>query len=136
MKNKSLTLAIDFDGTLVENAYPKIGKPVLFAFETLKQLQDEGYRLILWTYRHDKELEEAVNFCQKKGINFYAINKNFPEEVMDDTMSRKILADVYIDDRNIGGLIEWGEIYRLLVKEGGGLKKEKKSKGIFSIFKK
>ena len=44
-------LAIDFDGTIVEDAYPKIGKPNIFAFETLKKLQSEGYRLILWTYR-------------------------------------------------------------------------------------
>jgi hydroxymethylpyrimidine pyrophosphatase-like HAD family hydrolase len=136
MRNKSLTIAIDFDGTLVENAYPKIGKPVLFAFETLKQLQDEGHRLILWTYRHDKELDEAIIFCKEKGVTFYAVNKNFPEEVLDDSMSRKILADIYIDDRNIGGLMEWGEIYHLLVKEGGGLKKKQKNKGLFSIFKK
>lgn len=137
MQNKSLTIAIDFDGTLVENQYPKIGKPVIFAFETLKQLQDEGHRLILWTYRHGVELDEAVAFCEKHGITFYAVNKSFPEEEMDDTQSRKILADIYIDDRNIGGLMEWGEIYRLLVKENGGLKKKsKRKKGLFSLFKK
>lgn len=136
MKTKSLTIAIDFDGTLVENAYPKIGKPVLFAFETLKELQERGHRLILWTYRHGKELEEAIAFCKSKEISFYAINKSFPEEEFDHTQSRKILADIYIDDRNIGGLLEWGEIYRLLVNENGGLKKIKKSKGLFSFLKK
>lgn len=136
MRNKSLTIAIDFDGTLVENAYPKIGKPVLFAFETLKELQEQGHRLILWTYRHGKELEEAIAFCKAREITFYAINKSFPEEEFDDTQSRKILADIYIDDRNIGGLMEWGEIYRLLVNENGGLKKIKKSKGLFSFLKK
>lgn len=136
MKTKSLTIAIDFDGTLVENAYPKIGKPVLFAFETLKELQERGHRLILWTYRHGKELEEAIAFCKSKEISFYAINKSFPEEEFDHTQSRKILADIYIDDRNIGGLLEWGEIYRLLVNENGGLKKIKKNKGLFSFLKK
>lgn len=136
MRNKSLTIAIDFDGTLVENAYPKIGKPVLFAFETLKELQEKGHRLILWTYRHGNELEEAIAFCKAREITFYAVNKSFPEEEFDHTQSRKILADIYIDDRNIGGLMEWGEIYRLLVNENGGLKKIKKSKGLFSFLKK
>lgn len=136
MRNKSLTIAIDFDGTLVENAYPKIGKPVLFAFETLKQLEEKGHRLILWTYRHGSELEEAINFCKARNITFYAVNKSFPEEEFDDTQSRKILADIYIDDRNIGGLMEWGEIYRLLINENGGVKKKTKKKSFFSIFKK
>lgn len=64
MNNKKL--AIDFDGTIVEDAYPNIGKPQAFAFETLKQLENKGYRLILWTYRHGERLQEAVEFCRKK----------------------------------------------------------------------
>lgn len=136
MNHKSLTIAIDFDGTLVENQYPKMGKPVLFAFETLKQLQEEGHRLILWTYRHGSELDEAVEFCKQKGINFYAVNKSFPEEEFDETQSRKILADIYIDDRNIGGLMGWGEIYQLLMQKKATLNKKSKKKGLFSFFKK
>jgi len=136
MINKSLTIAIDFDGTLVENQYPKIGKPVLFAFDTLKQLQEEGHRLILWTYRHGEELKQAVAFCKEKGITFYAVNKSFPEEEFDNTQSRKILADIYIDDRNIGGLMEWGEIYRLLIDKNGGVINKPKKKSLFSFFKK
>ena len=46
-----LIIAVDFDGTIVEDAYPKIGKTRIFAFETLKRLQQDGHRLILWTYR-------------------------------------------------------------------------------------
>ena len=61
-------LAIDFDGTIVEDAYPSIGKPKTFAFETLKKLQSEGYRLILWTYRSGKTLDDAVEFCKKNGL--------------------------------------------------------------------
>ncbi|MGB0897409.1 MAG: hydrolase, partial [Flavobacteriaceae bacterium] len=59
-----LIIAVDFDGTIVTDAYPKIGKPQLFAFETLKRLQDDGHRLILWTYRCGSKLEEAVAFCK------------------------------------------------------------------------
>lgn len=133
--DKHYTIAIDFDGTLVENAYPKIGKPIIFAFETLKALQEKGHRLILWTYRNGRELDEAVAFCKEKGIEFYAVNKSFPEEKFDYTQSRKILADWYIDDRNIGGLMEWGEIYHLLIGEERSITFPKK-KGLFNFFKK
>ena len=124
---ESLIIAVDFDGTLVENQYPKIGKPILFAFETLKKLQENGHRLILWTYRNGKTLEEAVAFCKKNGIEFYAINKSYPEEDFDKTISRKINADIFIDDRNIGGLKPWGEIYQELIGEKK-LHSEKKQK--------
>jgi hydroxymethylpyrimidine pyrophosphatase-like HAD family hydrolase len=76
-------LAIDFDGTIVEDSYPSIGKPKTFAFETLKKLQSEGYRLILWTYRSGKTLDDAVEFCKKNGVEFYAVNSSFEGEVFD-----------------------------------------------------
>ncbi|MCA1746964.1 MAG: hypothetical protein LC655_04655, partial [Bacteroidales bacterium] len=60
-------------------------------------------------------LDEAVEFCRKNGIEFYAVNKNYPEEVFDEkTVSRKIQADYYIDDRNICGLPGWGEIWQII----------------------
>jgi len=125
---ETYTIAVDFDGTIVEDEYPSIGKPRLFAFDTLKKLQSEGHRLILWTYRNGKHLEDAVKFCEENGIKFYAVNKSFPEESFDPKYSRKINADYFIDDRNIGGFLGWGEIYQLLVSgEPGGLN-EKKSK--------
>lgn len=109
-----MILAIDFDGTIVVHEYPKIGKERSFAFSTLKELQKQGHRLILWTYRAGRELDEAVEFCKTNGVEFYAINKNYPEEKLDETISRKILADVYIDDRNVGGFLGWSKIWQLL----------------------
>jgi hypothetical protein len=109
-----LIIAIDFDGTIVEDAYPEIGNPMLFAIETLKELNKDGHRLILWTYRHGIKLQEAVDFCAKKGVEFYAVNKNYPEEKFEGKVSRKINADLFIDDRNIGGLVSWGEIYKII----------------------
>ena len=117
MITKSFTIAVDFDGTIVEDEYPKIGKPIIFAFETLKKLQENGHRLILWTYRKGRALEDAVKFCEKNGIVFYAVNKSFPEEEFDPKYSRKIKADIFIDDRNVGGLMSWGEIYQQLIGE-------------------
>ncbi|MGE8552509.1 BT0820 family HAD-type phosphatase [Chryseobacterium jejuense] len=141
LNNKKI--AVDFDGTIVDDAYPGIGKAKIFAFETLKRLQSEGFRLILWTYRHGQALDEAVEFCKKNGIEFYAINSSFEGEVFDSAnQSRKLDADWFIDDRNIGGFPGWGEIYNIIQEriefrvEGGEvlayskLKKEKK-KGLF-----
>ncbi len=109
-----MIIAVDFDGTIVEHDYPKIGKTKLFAFETLKALQEKKHTLILWTYRAGKELEEAVEFCKSNGIEFYAVNSNYPEEEYSPVISRKINADVYIDDRNIGGFPGWSEIWQIL----------------------
>jgi len=127
-----LIIAVDFDGTIVEDAYPSIGDPMIFAFETLKKLQEDGHRLILWTYRHGKRLDEAVAFCKSKGIEFYAVNKSFPEEHFEGKASRKIHADFFIDDRNIGGFNGWGIVYQQLSGNTMGITPpKKKKKGFF-----
>jgi hypothetical protein len=110
----NIKIAVDFDGTIVEHEYPEIGKEKLFAFQTLKELENMGARLILWTFRAGKELDDAVDFCRKNGIEFYAVNKNYPEEIFDETVSRKIDADIYIDDKNIGGFPGWSEVWQML----------------------
>lgn len=106
-----MIIAIDFDGTIVEHRFPAIGRQRPFAFDALKALQQKGHRLILWTHRSGPYLTEAVEYCRKNGVEFYAVNSNYPEEKWDDRDSRKILADIYIDDRNLGGLPPWGDIY-------------------------
>ena len=110
----NIKIAVDFDGTIVEHQYPEIGKEKLFAFQTLKELEKKGARLILWTFRNGKELDDAVEFCRQNGIEFYAVNKNYPEEIFDAAISRKIDADLYIDDKNIGGFPGWSEIWQML----------------------
>jgi len=121
-----LIIAVDFDGTVVDDAYPKIGKTRIFAFETLKRLQQDGHRLILWTYRSGDKLQESVDFCRENGIEFYAINASFPEEKFDNNRSRKIHADLFIDDRNIGGILGWGEVYQLITNETPDMKNAQK----------
>jgi hydroxymethylpyrimidine pyrophosphatase-like HAD family hydrolase len=135
MFDNLLTIAVDFDGTIVEDAYPKIGKPQPFAFETLKMLEAKGHRLVLWTVRSGKTLKEAVAFCKQNGIEFYAVNNDFAEEEFSGKGSRKINADIFIDDRNVGGFIGWGEVYQQI--EGAPAPAPpKKPKGLFSMFKK
>ena len=111
-----MVIAVDFDGTIVEHKYPEIGKERMFAFQTLKMLIAEGHLLILWTIRHGKELDDAVQYCKKNGVEFYAINSNYPDEIFDGTFSRKINADLFIDDRNVGGFLGWGEIWQEVMK--------------------
>ena len=125
-----MTIAVDFDGTIVEGAYPKIGKEKTFAIDTLRQLQREGTRIILWTSREGKELEEALAFCHDRGLDFYAVNRNEPEDALFSTHSTKVIADVYIDDRNLGGIPDdWGTIYEMITHQRA--ERHKKRRGLF-----
>ena len=111
-----MTIAIDFDGTIVEHRYPQIGEEIPFAVATLKMLIKERHKLILWTVREGELLQEAVEWCRERGLEFYAVNRDYPEEdTTHNGFSRKLKADIFIDDRNLGGLPDWGNIYRCLL---------------------
>ena len=115
-----MIIAVDFDGTIVEHRYPEIGNEIPFAIDTLRKLTEQRHQIILWTVRRGKLLQEAVDWCKERGIEFYAINKNFPEEQIEDgNVYGKINADLFIDDRNLGGLPNWGTIY-MMINEGKG----------------
>ena len=111
-----MTIAVDFDGTIVEHRYPEIGPEMPFATETLRMLIRDRHKVIVWTTREDKLLEDAVEWCRQRGVEFYAVNKDYPEESKQNNnhFSRKIKAEVWIDDRNVGGMPDWGEIYRMI----------------------
>ena len=111
-----MIIAIDFDGTIVEHKYPSIGAELPFALDTRIKLKEEGHRLILWTVREGKLLDEAVEFCRERGLEFYAINRDYPEEEKgrNNHYSRKLKVDLWIDDRNLGGLPAWGTIYEMV----------------------
>ena len=119
LKNPSnMIIAVDFDGTIVEHKYPEIGNELPFATYTLRKLIEERHRLILWTVRRGKELEEAVQWCKEHGVEFYAVNKSFPEEeIGENGQYGKINAELFIDDLNLGGLPNWSVIYQM-VSEG------------------
>lgn len=110
-----MKIAVDFDGTIVTDAYPEIGPERPFATQTLKMLHADGHELILWTVREGRRLKEAVEWCRERGVEFYAVNRDFPEEDAEmKTFSRKIKADLFVDDRNIGGVLQWGEVYSMV----------------------
>lgn len=137
-----MIIAVDFDGTIVEHKYPKIGKEIPFAIATLKKLQQDGHKLILWTVRENDLLDEAVEFCRQRGVEFFAVNSNYPDENVDASAirSRKLKADMFIDDRNVGGLPDWGVIYEMIsrrqsyeeyLREMGNIVTPQPKKGIF-----
>lgn len=110
-----MTIAVDFDGTIVEHKYPEIGKELPFAIDTLKKLADSGHRIVLWTVREGVLLENAVEYCRKRGLEFYSVNSEYPDESWNHSIgSRKITADIYVDDRNLGGIPDWNMIYNMV----------------------
>lgn len=117
-----MTIAVDFDGTIVEHRYPAIGRERPFATATLRQLMKDGHKLILWSVREGKYLEEAVEWCKERGVRFYSINQFLDEdgnETIEETQgngsfSRKLKVDCFIDDRNVGGLPDWSAIYQII----------------------
>lgn len=111
-----MTIAVDFDGTIVRHRYPAIGEEILFATQTLKKLIEERHQLILWSVREGHLLDEAVEWCRERGVEFYAVNRDFPEEdvALNQHYSRKLKVDMFIDDRNVGGLPDWGTIYQMI----------------------
>lgn len=111
-----MTIAVDFDGTIVTHKYPNIGEEIPFAVDTLKMLRNDGHKLILWSVREGKLLDAAIEWCRDRGLEFYAVNRDYPEETTDNNphFSRKLKVDMFIDDRNLGGLPDWGTIYQMI----------------------
>ncbi len=111
-------LLIDFDGTIVEDKYPNIGKPIEGAIETIKALKLAGYKLILWTCREGKHLTEAVDFLKDQGIVFDVVNEPHPENPFAHLgKNRKPYAHYHFDDKNFGGLTKWSTVYEYFFKE-------------------
>lgn len=118
------TICVDFDGTIVEHDFPRIGKPIKGALETLKELKNCGNKLILYTCREDegyniekRYLTDAVNYCKENGVEFDAVNRSIKEDEFrpSDGLNRKPFAHIYIDDRQFGGLPDWDAIRRTLI---------------------
>jgi hypothetical protein len=102
----TLIIAVDFDGILCENDFPNIGKPNYEVISLVRQLIDMGHEVILWTSRTDNRLTEAVVWCGDYGLHFCAVNENAPSNIAKyknvyPSGTRKVYADVYIDDHNL-----------------------------------
>lgn len=142
--SKARIVSIDFDGTLVDHEFPKIGALKPFALEVLTEMINRGYKLVLNTCREDtnsnsggiyedrKYLTEAVEFMRSHGIEFRSVNENHPDDdFRSGDIRRKVFAHVYIDDRNLGGFPGWDAVGFLMFKMqiGRFAAKEAQSKG-------
>lgn len=96
-------IAVDFDGTLVENRWPDIGPARADILQAALKAQSEGAKIILWTCRDGKLLDDAVEWCRSVGLALDAINDNIPEVVSHygKRNPRKVTATEYWDDRAI-----------------------------------
>ena len=96
-----MVIAVDFDGTLCKNAFPNIGELNYKLIDWCKEKQNQGNKLILWTCRNGQYLKEAIEACNSVGLFFDAINCNIDGrlEEYDWNDSRKVGADIYIDDK-------------------------------------
>ena len=100
--NKNQVIAVDFDGTLCKQAWSEIGEENEALIRHLKERKAEGARLILWTNREGDLLEEAVEWCRERGLEFDTVNANLPELIdLYKNDCRKINADIYIDDKAV-----------------------------------
>lgn len=104
-----MIIAVDFDGILCKNDFPNIGEPNVIMITLIKELIHAKHEVILWTSRVEDELDKAIKWCHEQGLCFSAINENAPSNRLkyqgvysQDT--RKIYADIYIDDHSIGFL--------------------------------
>lgn len=117
-KLKSLYLAVDFDGTLVTEAYPDIGKLLPDAKKYVNQLYDDGHYIIIWTCRDGEFTTKVEQFLFESGVKFHKINDNGPLKILGfGTNCRKVSADIYIDDKSVLGILPWSEMYKIITKK-------------------
>lgn len=109
-------VAVDFDGTVVDNEFPNVGKPKKGALKALKNIVDAGWRIILWTCRDGEFLIPAIKFFEEHDIPLAAVNENVPELDFKDKVSVKVVADVYIDDLAYGWDDNWEKVELYLLK--------------------
>lgn len=113
--SRQIYLSVDCDGTIWENAYPNIGELREGAKHYINQLYDDGFIILINTCRSGPFAEAARNFLVRNKIKFHYFNENAPELIKKYKYDcRKISADVYIDDKCLMGIPEWGEIYKII----------------------
>ena len=94
-------MAVDFDGTLVADEFPNIGREREHFCSLVRELHSRGVKVILWTSRTGEHLENAVKWCKDHNIQLDAVNQNIPEVIeLTGYDTRKVFADVYVDDKS------------------------------------
>lgn len=105
-------IAVDFDGVINMAEYPNVQEePNADAYNTLTDARAHGCQIILYTCREGKALLDAINHCLRWGYPISRVNDNTPPNIEKyGGNSRKVFADIYIDERQVGGLPDWCKI--------------------------
>lgn len=106
-----MIIAVDFDGTIVEHEFPDIGPLKEGAVEALKALKKAGHQIIIWTCRKGEEERQLRMFLREKKIPFDTINTPIPGF---DLGTRKVYADIYIDDKGVRFEENWNELKKII----------------------
>lgn len=110
-----MIIAVDFDGTLHMGEWPNIGLPRAYAVHAMRTLKEDGHFIIIWTCREGREQTAMVNWLLEHGIPFDRVNEHHPQNIIEyGGDARKIFADLYIDDKQLGGLPDWDEILQTI----------------------
>lgn len=97
---RPFVVCVDFDGTIVEHKYPALGEEVPLALQTLIDLNRLGAKVVLFTMRSGKRLQQAVDFLEEAGVELYGVNRNPDQDSWTD--SPKAYGHVYVDDAAFG----------------------------------
>jgi hypothetical protein len=110
-----MIIAIDFDGTISRGPFPEIRGEVPYAAASLREIAEKGHYIIIWTCRSGSYLLNAVNWLLERGIPFHRVNDHNPDNMVEyGPGGKKVFADVYIDDQNLGGFPGWTEAMEIL----------------------
>lgn len=102
MKEERKIYAFDFDGTIVTNEFPEVGKPIMEVIDLIRSVKSQGHYVILYTMREGEYLKDAIDFCRSWRIFFDAVNDNLPHmKEFYRNNPRKIFANYYVDDHNM-----------------------------------
>lgn len=132
---KHMKIYLDFDGTVVEHEYPRIGKYNTGCFEVLKKLEKAGHQIILNTYRadcNDGTLLEAINYIKTNSL--VTIHSVEPKKIMPipwDWEFFKLKNLIFIDDICRGVPLKREKNSRNEIVDWKAIDKEFYTKGIY-----
>lgn len=112
--DKKLVVAVDFDGTIVNDKFPEIGNIKTKTVELMKKLKEKGHLVIVWTCRSGHNLDDAVDFLNKNNILYDYINEN-PQDpyAIAGWQGRKVFCDIYLDDRAVN-IKDIDEVFKII----------------------
>lgn len=113
---RPFVVAIDFDGTIVENEYPNIGPLKENAIRCIRLLKEIGCNIIITSCRTNTIIHPnlAERLTQVKIMKAFLERNNIPFDEIDNGTQGKVDADVYIDDRAVRFENNWEDIVRIV----------------------